>query len=101
MLAMNTLICSYENSNELWPATFVVQRKKVSSDLNQFANFKSWVTCNSEVLRNRIIPLTKTILNYIEFSVKIVIHKAEFRFMEDVNNQLFFMGLEDTIFFLP
>lgn len=44
---------------------------------------------------------TKTILNFIEFSVKIIIHKAEFRFMEDVNNELYFLGIEDVLYFLP
>jgi hypothetical protein len=101
-LAMNTLICSYENSNQLRPATFVVQRKRVSDELNQFVKmFKSRVTCNSEVLRNRIMQNTKIVLNFIEFSNKIIIHKAEFRFMEDVNNELYFMGMEDAIEFYP
>jgi len=44
---------------------------------------------------------TKIVLNFLEFSNKIIIHKAEFRFMEDVNNELYFMGLQDQIEFYP
>ena len=94
----NTMVINYASDRQ---NAYSVYRKHVSDELQDHTKKPVRVTCFNQNLNSQLEKHAQTLINFIQYTNKIVIHYANFKFIEDINGDQYFTGIHGPLFYLP